>query len=359
MAGTHTAVGWLYDGNDNDMSPTKVEYSLNGGTSWSTIITSDGSFISYPWDVPYTETNNALIRVTNVADPTLTATSAPFTIFWPIELTSHNNGGTLGIGMKETITWDEKYLSFVNIDYSTDGGNNWTIIAQNVNASPGSYEWTVPNTPSTNVYIRVSAASDDNLFDKSSMAMTIAAPIKLTSPNGGENVRSGNSFPITWQSISRVSKVKIAFTVNGGVQWNEIATNVDATLGTYSWTVPNTPSATVKIRIEDMDNNQALDESDAYFTIYDGASIRDNGRGQAFSCFPNPTTGSFVIRTISGVTELTNVIITDVTGRTVYTTQLKPGYASTGVDLTGLKAGMYNVILSNEKQTSRQQIMLK
>jgi hypothetical protein len=277
----------------------------------------------------------------------------------PIDLTSHNSGETLGIGTKQTITWNSDFISNVDLEYTTDGGTNWTPIALGVDALLGSYEWTVPNAPSTNVYIRVTDASDPNLVDKSAKPMTIAFPIKVTTPNGSETIHTNSSFPITWQSISSVSKVKISFTVNGGVNWNDIVTNLDASLGTYTWAVPNTPTASAKIRVESVDNNQVYDESDAYFTLYDASSIRDMNRAQTFTCFPNPTAGAFVIRPVKDITELTNLVITDVAGRTVYTAQVKPGSTDIAVDLTGLKAGMYTVILSGKTQASRQQIMVK
>ena len=56
--------------------------------------------------------------------------------------------------------------SFVNIEYSYDNGNTWNLVSNtsSSNGIPGSYsfstygsyDWTVPNTPSDSCYIRIS-----------------------------------------------------------------------------------------------------------------------------------------------------------------------------------------------------------
>lgn len=62
-----------------------------------------------------------------------------------------------------------KFTPFVNntnviIDYSVDGGQTWTKIAENI-ANNGMYEnWIVPNTPSTNCKIRISDPKYDDFI---------------------------------------------------------------------------------------------------------------------------------------------------------------------------------------------------
>ena len=66
---------------------------------------------------------------------------------------------------------------------------------------------------------------------------SIEPSIALTSPNGGEVWKSGWQRNITWTS-ENISNVNLYYSTNGGGDWNTIATNVDASTGSYNWTIP-------------------------------------------------------------------------------------------------------------------------
>lgn len=71
------------------------------------------------------------------------------------------------VGSKKTIDWDPfGDVTTVRIDYSTDGGETWTEIADGLNAASGAYEWTLPNTPTFRAVVRVSDADDPSVFDQ-------------------------------------------------------------------------------------------------------------------------------------------------------------------------------------------------
>ena len=62
--------------------------------------------------------------------------------------------------------------------------------------------------------------------------------LHLTSPNGWEIWKSGWQRNITWTS-ENISNVNLYYsTNNGGSDWNTIATNIDASSGSYNWTIP-------------------------------------------------------------------------------------------------------------------------
>ena len=71
------------------------------------------------------------------------------------------------IGISQRLEWSSfEVSSFVNIEYSYDNGNTWNLVSNtsSSNGIPGSYsfstygsyDWTVPNTPSDSCYIRIS-----------------------------------------------------------------------------------------------------------------------------------------------------------------------------------------------------------
>jgi len=90
--------------------------------------------------------------------------------------------------------------------------------------------------------------------------------VSVTSPNGGETWQVGSQHNITWTSVN-VTNVKLEYTTNNGSAWNSIVTSTPAAAGTYSWTVPNTPSTQCKVRVSDASNSLTSDVSNATFTI--------------------------------------------------------------------------------------------
>ena len=88
------------------------------------------------------------------------------------------------------------------------------------------------------------------------------------SPYDGQQLVAGSTHSITWRTIGAVDKVDLAYKT--GSDWISIATGLDNS-GTYAWTVPNTLSSEVKIRVRDA-NALVVGESMGYFEIT-GADI--------------------------------------------------------------------------------------
>src|ERR1035438_5102089 len=89
----------------------------------------------------------------------------------------------------------------------------------------------------------------------------------LTSPNGGNSFTNGSAQNITWIASPVISTLKIELTIDNGVTWNPVVNSVAASLGTYSWTVPNTPSTNCKIKITDANDSTVFAMSNRVFTI--------------------------------------------------------------------------------------------
>ncbi|MFN0158128.1 MAG: FlgD immunoglobulin-like domain containing protein [Bacteroidota bacterium] len=93
-----------------------------------------------------------------------------------------------------------------------------------------------------------------------------AASITVTSPNGGETWVVGSSHNITWNNTGIVDSVKIEFSSNNGTTWSVIAGAVVSN-GSYSWSVPNSPTAQALVRVTWVDSASVTDQSNATFTI--------------------------------------------------------------------------------------------
>ncbi len=187
-----------------------------------------------------------------------------------ITVTAPNGGENWTVGTSRNITWTSTgTISNVKIEYSTNSGTNWTTVVASVSNS-GSYAWTVPNTPATTCWVRVSDAAASATNDVSNANFTISSAvtnsITVTAPNGGENWTVGTSRNITWTSTGTISNVKIEYSTNSGTNWTTVVASVSNS-GSYAWTVPNTPATTCWVRVSDAAASATNDVSNANFTI--------------------------------------------------------------------------------------------
>ena len=170
-----------------------------------------------------------------------------------ITVTAPNGGETWQVASTQNITWTSSGTSGnVRIEYSINNGSSWADIIATT-PDDGSYTWTVPNTPSTNCLVRISDV-DGSPTDQSNAVFTISAipAITVTAPNGGEIWQVASTQNITWTSSGTSGNVRIEYSINNGSSWSDIiATTPDD--GSYTWTVPNTPSTNCLVRISDTD----------------------------------------------------------------------------------------------------------
>ncbi len=73
------------------------------------------------------------------------------------------NGRVLKIGETINIQWTSNKVDSIHLSYSTDGGNNWNVFAQNIPTSENSYSWEVPELSGNYCKIRMEAVNHDNL----------------------------------------------------------------------------------------------------------------------------------------------------------------------------------------------------
>jgi endonuclease/exonuclease/phosphatase family metal-dependent hydrolase len=72
-----------------------------------------------------------------------------------VTVVSPNGGESHPGGSVRNITWTSSNVANVRIEYTLDGGANWTVIVSDL-ASTGSFAWTLPTTSTTAARVRVS-----------------------------------------------------------------------------------------------------------------------------------------------------------------------------------------------------------
>ena len=182
----------------------------------------------------------------------------------PLAVVSPNGGESWDVGSTHAVTWTvDASLGPMRIECSTNNGATWTTVVAST-PNTGSYSWTLSNTPSASCRIRVSEAADGDPADSSDGLFTIAG-IRVTSPNGGEQLIVGSQHTITWVTAGGYPTVRIELSRNGGSVWETIIAST-ANTGSYLWTVPAAIFSQGLIRVGDSADGVPADTSDAVFS---------------------------------------------------------------------------------------------
>lgn len=265
---TEQNITWTSSGTSDYYS---LDYSTDNGSSWTSITsyynTTSGS---YSWNVPNTSSGNCLIRITDSNNSgTSDISDAVFTITSPLTVTAPNGGEIWEGSTQETITFNRNGTSnYFDLYYSTDAGSSWNQIGYNQYISGSSYNWNIPDAPSTQCLVKITDHSNSCMTDISDALFEIseaASSVTLTDPNGGEVWYAGEDYNITWTGNNTSDIYNLDYSIDNGVSWTSLASNYSGT--SYSWTIPNTPSANCLVRVMDSNDNPVQDQSDATFTI--------------------------------------------------------------------------------------------
>jgi len=255
-----------------------IEYSLDNGVTYNTVIASTPNTGSYSWTLPYVPSAQAKIRISVVGEPLLYDISdATFTILVPTPVVTAPNGGeTWYAGEIRNITWLSStfFSNTVNIQYSLDAGSTWVNIATNQTNS-GSYAWTLPSLNSANALIKVSNYTNTSVYDVSDALLTLRPWVRIITPNGGDILGSCTQTTIAFEKAPTHTSFNIEYSVDNGSNWIALQTNqtYTNTINTYSWTIPNSPTTQALIRITPYSFPAKADISDATFTIKKAVTI--------------------------------------------------------------------------------------
>ena len=264
IAGDQENITWT----SSNVTNVKIDYSTDSGNLWLSVVASIPAVNgSYEWTIPNTPSSQCLVRVSDAALASrFDISDGVFTIVPVVTLTAPNGSENWLVSSQHNITWNSQIITDVSIEYSTDNGGSWISIISSTPAAGGSYNWLVPNTPSTECLVRISDAANALINDVSDGIFTIVPVITVNSPNGGESWVGNSNHIITWSS-QIITDVSIEYSTDNGVSWINIISSTPASNSNYTWTVPNTPSSQCLVRISDASNSAIDDVSDATFTI--------------------------------------------------------------------------------------------
>jgi Concanavalin A-like lectin/glucanases superfamily len=294
-----------------------------------------------------------------------------------VQVTAPNGGEVLQLGQTFDIKWTasdpngDATIQRFNIQLSTDGGTNFNFtIAPNVAGTARLFTWFVPigfNT--TQGRIRVIATDTGSLTGQddsnANFAITDAgATATLTSPNGGQTLRFGQQFTITWTvpvlGEAGVKGFDLSLSTDSGLTFPiKIAPGSDPAqpaLGpavrSFLWTVPATCTSKARVAVvtTSITNLRTSDTSDADFVIGEAGPTIDTtsmfifGEFQLFLLTTAPAGGTEVLFTEGTLVEVSS----DAAGTTFFSFSKPNGkikksggkYVSKGT-INGMNLGVY------------------
>ena len=186
----------------------ELQYSTNSGATWTDITLSMPDTGAYPWTIPNAPSDSCLVRVADTngtladtSDSIFAISAAPY-----ITITAPNGGENWYLDSTYNITWYSISSGGVDIEYSSDSGETWLNIIQNMEDT-NNYAWTIPSiTPSVNCFVRISdTISTSPPVDTSDAIFTITDVIAVPfakipaiySMNTG-TVTTGNNLEINY-----------------------------------------------------------------------------------------------------------------------------------------------------------------
>ncbi len=183
-AGSLYSITW----SSTNVENVKIEYTVNGGVNWNTILEStDAAEGKFTWTVPNTPSENCVVKIRDATDSTVFDQSNEVLEITPkptIIVTSPYNNEHWQVGSIQSIQWIHFGVNNVTIKYSIDNGARWKTISENIPALQGSYEWIVPDTPSSSCLVKIIATSNASVYDQSYNRFSIIRqeiPIIITS----------------------------------------------------------------------------------------------------------------------------------------------------------------------------------
>lgn len=197
-------------------------------------------------------------------------------VTWP------NGGEALLIGQQASLRWlvtDESPLRSTEAFLSRTGPDGpWVSLGYGVNGKL----WQVTGPATDNAYLKVVATDDFGNVgeDRSEHAFrivasdTVAPSIRVTSPNGLEELAIGRMAELMWTQVDEVgvTRIEVSISRSGPNGPWELIREGAPNDGYYQWT-PNGPpcllTAFLRVKAWDASGNMGSDVSDAGFSIVD------------------------------------------------------------------------------------------
>ncbi|MDB5035244.1 MAG: domain containing protein [Chlorobi bacterium] len=334
-----------------------LDYSLDGGATWTTIGDINTDTYLYNWNVPDTFSTRAVVRITD--KNSLTGKSGIFTItssrpeVGTIVVLTPAMGEVVAGGTRNyNITWTGvKIAAGKTFEYSLDSGATWHSIGA-ITGDQFNFTWAdVPNEATTQALVRI---SDANHAVGISGVFTITKTVGVGSINsltlaGLDSLKNiGNNKPlgIGWTFTPDIGEsMEVEYSLDYTATWAHIATVQTSAATNTSWmTTPTGYHNSVFVRITSSKGMTRTSEPFSIGSRAAGADVTQRMGGYSVSNYPSPVSGAMNFSFALPVACDVLLTISDGLGREVAI--LAPGYSEAGThtvlfDASKLAEGVY------------------
>ncbi|MCK5088172.1 MAG: hypothetical protein KAQ90_11655, partial [Melioribacteraceae bacterium] len=219
LAGEAHEIQWFSNGVEN----VNIEYSLNGGTTWTMVAAAEPSDGLFVWNInPNSNaSDNCIVRISDIDNEAIKDISNGVFSILPriaktIRVVTPNGGELWNFYNGQVIEWTSSpSIEYVNIYYSLNNGATWDVVISGY-PSYNAYEWDPPNVVSSGGRIKIEDASDPAIVDVSDgpfgLFEDVEPPdpfITLIAPEPNATWAIGTDQDIRWFTHRDIVKVDI------------------------------------------------------------------------------------------------------------------------------------------------------
>jgi uncharacterized repeat protein (TIGR03803 family) len=267
--GTPYTLTWTATDGSQAIDHFDVEYSVDGGVTWSALSACSGvagTSRSCVWSAPGPVTTKGKIRVTatdtggnSVADTSnavfrISTGTASVTVSSP-----NTSGANWGVGSRQQIAWKHNLgnKATFTVELSRDGGSAYDVLATVVpaaTATTGVLNWQVTAPTTTQALVRVTFENTPSVTDVSNAAFRIStAFVTVSMPKASANWGYNTTQAPKWTSnLGPGDTVNVLLSADGGATYpHTLASGVAATAKQAMITTPqlSSPSTTARVRV--------------------------------------------------------------------------------------------------------------
>jgi peptidyl-prolyl cis-trans isomerase A (cyclophilin A) len=150
-----------------------LAYKISNVGEWITIAEGiPASNNAYTW-IPTEVTSWCKVRITETAYPGVFDETDNFFLVFQLDLMSPLGGEVFDGDSQIDITWESEIISTIKIEFSPDGGENWSTVVASTSVGNSPYNWTVPNITSDDCYIKITTPPLPELYDMNEIPFSI------------------------------------------------------------------------------------------------------------------------------------------------------------------------------------------
>jgi hypothetical protein len=170
-----------------------------------------------------------------------------------LELINPTGGKSFKAGTDIEIKWTAENISNLIIEYSSDGGKNWQVITDNLDASAGKINWTIPDNITETYKVRISDTEDLNVYRKTRPFEVYAQKaLSFEYPKQNTNFKKGTRQPVYWQS-SGINTFKLEYSLDNQT-WVTLCDSVKSKDGFVMVNLPNINADNIFLKASDLDD---------------------------------------------------------------------------------------------------------